>query len=441
MSRIQSLQDTRATLVAESLAAFAGKSSDLTDEDRAQDDERSTKIDVIDSDIKREKRRQRWEAEQQAIVDTPAPSGVTSTHDNALDKPWGEDNGGYPFGDFLQAVARAADNGPTDPRLLNERAQFQAAAAGAGEAIGSEGGFLVRQNMMDDINLRMSGGEILSRVQTIPLSGNSNGVKINVNGETSRATGSRFGGVQGYWVDEGVAPTASQPTFHRLVLELKKIAALGYATEELLADASALESVMSTAFSEELRFLVEDAIVNGTGAGKPEGILNADCTVSVAKETSQAATTIVWENIVKMWARMYAPLRRNAIWLINQDIEPELYTMGLSIGTGGVPVYLPPSGASGSPYASLFGRPVIPSEYCQTLGTAGDIYLAAFSEYAYITKGGVQGASSMHVRFTTDEMAFRATYRADGKAKWKAALTPYKGSNTLSPFVNVAVRS
>jgi HK97 family phage major capsid protein len=110
------------------------------------------------------------------------------------------------------------------------------------------------------------------------------------------------------------------------------------------------------------------------------------------------------------------------------------------IGTAGVPVYLPANGISGQPYGTLFGRPVIPVEYADTLGTEGDITLADYSQYVLADKGGVQTASSMHVAFLTDEMVFRFIYRVDGEPIWHAALTPFKGSNTLSPFVTLATR-
>ena len=194
-------------------------------------------------------------------------------------------------------------------------------------------------------------------------------------------------------------------------------------------------------FSEEFGFKVDDALINGNGAGQPLGILSSNCLVTVAKESGQAASTVVVENIVKMWARMWARSRQNAVWLINQDIEPQLYTMSLSVGTGGVPVYMPANGVSGSPYSTLFGRPVIPIEQCQTLGTKGDIYLADFSQYLIIDKGGMDSATSIHVRFIYDETVYRFVLRIDGQPIWNSALTPYKGSSTLSPFVALATRS
>ena len=83
---------------------------------------------------------------------------------------------------------------------------------------------------------------------------------------------------------------------------------------------------------------------------------------------------------------------------------------------------------------------MIPVEYSNTLGTQGDIVLADYSQYGIVDKGGIQAASSMHVAFLTDEMVFRITYRVDGEPLWNAQLTPFKGSNTLSPFVSLASR-
>ena len=171
-----------------------------------------------------------------------------------------------------------------------------------------------------------------------------------------------------------------------------------------------------------------------------KGILNSGSLVSVAKEVNQPADTIVYENILKMWSHMIASSRANAVWLINQEAETQLYSMYLSVGTAGVPVYMPANGISGQPFGTLFGRPVIPVEQCSALGDKGDIILADLSQYLIADKGGVQTASSMHVRFLYDEMAFRVTYRVDGQPLRNVPITPYKGATTLSSFVTLDAR-
>jgi HK97 family phage major capsid protein len=348
------------------------------------------------------------------------------------------------FGEQLTAVIRAGRTGEIDPRLLNLRA-----VSGASEIVPADGGFLVQQDFAGEILQRSyEMGQVLSRCRRIPIGPNSNGLKIPAIDESTRATGSRWGGVQVYRTAEGGDLTGKKPKFRLMELSLKKMTGLAYATDELLQDSTALEAIFSQAFQEELTFSIENEIINGQGAGQMLGILNAAATVSISAEGSQVATTFVAENAMKMWARCWGRSRPNAVWFINQDVEPQLYQMNVKIknvagseNVGGMPVYLQAGTIAGQQYSTLFGRPVIPIEYCATLGTVGDVILADMSQYIVIDKGGVQSASSMHVRFLNDEQTFRWVVRNDGQPSWHAALTPFKGSATQSPFVTVATRS
>lgn len=342
------------------------------------------------------------------------------------------------LGDQLKAVAHAT----MYPHSMDDRLKAQKAVLGANEGQSSDGGFLVQTDFANEIMKHAHDVAVLaSRCRRIPVGPNANGLKMNAIDESSRATGSRWGGVRGYWVAEGGTLTASQPKFRQMELNLKKLGALMYATDELLADTTALGAIMEQAASEELAFLLDDSILNGSGAGMPLGILNSPALISVAKETGQTAATLVIENIFKMWSRMYGRSRMNAVWLINQDIETQLFSMTFPIGTGGVPVYLPPGGLAQSPLATLMGRPMIPTEFNATLGTVGDIMLVDLNQYLLIDKGGIQSASSIHVAFLTDQQAFRWIYRVDGQPLWITTLTPFKGSNTQSPFVALATRA
>ncbi|HAM40522.1 MAG TPA: phage major capsid protein [Candidatus Omnitrophica bacterium] len=366
----------------------------------------------------------------------PVTSGLTVTKDEA-------EHGFKSFGEQLAAIKRAAIMpSSVDPRLLaiNEKAMK---ATGASETVGAEGGFLVQQDFAKEMLGRIyNTGEILRRVRQRPLGPGANGLVVNVINETSRATGSRFGGVRAYWLNEGGTLTKSKPAYRRFSLNLEKLIGLYYATDELLQDDIALSGEVGDSFVNELRFAAEDSIINGTGAGYPLGVLASGATVSVAKETGQAATGLVYQNLVKMWSRMWAPDRAEAVWFINQDVEPQLFQLYLAVGTGGVPAYMPANGLSQGPYSTLFGRPVIPVEYCPTLGTVGDVILANFSNYRWIDKAGIQAASSIHVQFTTDESTFRWVWRCNGAPFDVSALTPASGSsNTLGHFVTVATRA
>lgn len=351
-----------------------------------------------------------------------------------------ESRGFETFGDQLFAIASAGMNDGNrsawDQRLVYN------ATAGANEATPSEGGFLVQQDFSTALLGEMHDvGNILSRVRRLPLGGNSNGTKLPVVDESSRANGSRFGGVRAYWANEGDTVAASKPKLRALKLELEKLMGIGYATEELLQDSDLLEAVMRPAFLEEMTFVAEDAIVNGDGAGKPLGYLNSGALVTVDKESGQASATIVAMNILNMWSRTPIRSRKNLIWLVNQDVEPQLWGLTYVSGDARALLYTPPGvNGNNSEFGLLMGRPVIPIEYAATLGAAGDIQLIDPQAYATIDKNGIKQASSMHVRFLYDEMAFRFTFRIDGKPVWNKAVTPFKGSNTISPYVVLQAR-
>jgi HK97 family phage major capsid protein len=336
------------------------------------------------------------------------------------------------LGTFAQAVRMAAlGQGVADPRL-------QAAATGAGTQTDSQLGFAIPNEVAPGIERDMfEGGDVLSRVDARTITGNA--ITYNVVDQTSRADGSRQGGVLGYWVDEGTAPTASNTKLAKLEMKLRKVGAFGVMTDELLADAIALGGELEAAFAAELIFQVENKIYRGNGASAPQGFLNAPCLVSVAKETNQVAATINTTNISKMWARMPARSKKNAAWFINVDCEPQLDELAQAIGTGGTAPRFVTYSDEG--VLRIKGRPVIPVEYAETVGTQGDLALLDLSKYRLIRKGGVEQASSMHVYFAQGEQAFRAFYRVDGQMVPRAALTPFKGTATLSPAVVLDTRS
>lgn len=454
MATLAELKKTRVG-VAEKLAAYKAKPTDQwTDEDLSAFDALEVELSAVDTEIKAAEDRAKQIADRQKRAGVEGEK--LAAHQPRRADPNGPANLGTepakprdekerPFrtlGQQMLAIAAAEGKNPSDEVINRLAAVYDLAPSGMAAANPADGGFLIQQDFIAEIMKRTyETGQIASRVKRIGVGPNSNGIKFPAVGETSRANGSRWGGVQTYWGNEGVAPTAKKPSIRQVEINLGRLTGLMYATDDLLNDATAMESYANMAFQEEFQFVTEDVILNGDGAGKPKGVNNSNSLVTVTKETGQAGGTIVMENIQKMWSRMWAPSRANAVWLINQDCEPALDSMQMTIGTGGVPVYLPPSGISESPYSRLKGRPVIPVEYCSTLGTVGDIMLVDLSQYILIEKGGVETASSMHVNFTTAEMAYRFIYRVGGQTWWSSALTPKNGSNTLSPFIVLATRS
>ncbi|WP_251548152.1 phage major capsid protein [Pumilibacter intestinalis] len=394
----------------------------LTEDEQKEIDGYESEIRSWDESISRAEKMLAIEPEDRSVTEKPEVKPMPNK---------GEEKRFATFGEQLLAAYRAAaPGGKVDERLTTR------AASGLNESTPSDGGFLVQQDFVTELLKRTyETGILASRAKKIPISTNANGMKINAVDEDSRANGSRWGGVQTYWEGEADELTGSKPKFRQLELSLKKLTGLCYATDELLQDAAALEAVIRQAFAEEFGFKIDDAILDGSGEGEPLGILKSGAIVKVEKEKDQTDIITV-ENLIKMWNRLWARSRANAVWYINQELEPYLYTLKL----GDKPVYIPAGGLSEKPYGTLFGRPVIPLEQCSAAGDIGDIVLADIGQYLLIDKGGVKAASSIHVRFLYDESVFRFIYRVDGKPIWNKPLTPYKGSSSVSPFVTLAKR-
>ena len=255
------------------------------------------------------------------------------------------------------------------------------------------------------------------------------------------------GAMMAYWLEELGTKLPTKPKFGRITLKLNKLAMLVYASDELLEDSIiSMEPMLKGKAADTIGWKIDEAIIRGSGAGQPLGIISAanPSKVRQDKEAGQAATTIKIQNIVKMWARMYPRSLKNAVWVANSNIFPELALMTLAVGTGGSAVYLPPTGIAGAPYGTLMGKPIVFSEHCSSLGTEGDIIFADFSEYLIGQKrgrgAGIQYASSIHLQFLYDQTAFRFVLRLDGQPWWPTYFTPKRGS-TQSPFITLQTRS
>jgi len=308
------------------------------------------------------------------------------------------------------------------------------------ETISGDGGLLVPEEFRAELlMIALEEAVIRPRARVIPMGSAS--LRFPSIRDTSHAT-NVFGGVSGTWVAEGgtVSSTTNQPTFSAVRLVANKLTAYSVVSNELLGDSAiSLEALILALYPQAIAYFEDDAFINGTGVGQPLGILNANALISIAKETGQAATTIVWENILNMYSRMLPASINRAVWIGHTDIFPQLATMALNVGTGGGAVWL--SNGVGAPPVSILGRPVIFTEKAQTLGTAGDLYFVDLSHYLIGDRQAMTMARSEHVNFTADQMVYRFIQRLDGRPWLTSALTPRNGSNTVSPYVALATRS
>lgn len=357
--------------------------------------------------------------------------------------------------EYLNAVKSASLSGA----YADKRLTFANSATGMNEGTDAEGGYLVPPEYADGvIDLVKTESVLYPKARKVTI--NSPRLIETYIDETSRvdpSTGSRHGGILAYWKAEAAQYSAVKAALGQRTTNAHKLTAYCPVTEELLQDAPALESLLDTLVAKEFAFKLDDAIINGTGDTytQPAGILASSACVTIAKESGQAAATINFLNVLKMYNALIGQCRKNAEWYINQDAEMNLVQLlqpvGKLLSNGaskvedvsgewGAPVYTLP-GMYGNEKGMLFGKPVTPIEQCSAVGTKGDIILMDASQYLIVERTGVTRQMSMHVRFDYDESVFKYSLRVGGRPDWGSAITPYKGSTSRSPYVALATRA
>lgn len=327
--------------------------------------------------------------------------------------PWENTN------DFFVAMR----NGHQDPRL------FQ---AGNNEGTGTEGGFTVPTEFYRGIieqALQQSEYAIRCRVFPSP----SNSIFIPMPDVQNRTTG--IAGLNAQWSGESQQGGLQTMKFRAVEMRLKKLMLLASASNELLEDGVNFDTQLRTAMGQDAAYKLDASIIAGSGVGQPRGFIGHASVIGIDPESGQAADTVLYMNLVKMFARLAPSCQKRATWFIAPSVLTQLLFMTFP-GNDTLPVLL--SGgqndaAAGAPAGTIFGRPVVVTELSRTLGDAGDIVLADMSQYALLLKASAQIEWSPHVRFDHDDSVWRLRLRVDGQPMWDEPITPPNaGEPTLS---------
>lgn len=350
------------------------------------------------------------------------------------------DDGGWKDGihEILYALARRSKGEGMDPRLVPM-------ASGINEGVGSEGGFVVPDQYTEKIfSDEMSDGStpLLDACDRAVMTTNS--ISIPSFDDSTHATapygihwapiaeGGSFGGIQ------------TLP-FRKIGMVAKKIGALFSCSNEWMQDTSAqMRARVEAIFTKSLRWKICDLMWSGIGAGVPLGALNANATLSIPKEVGQDADSVVTENIVQMWSRLLPGSHSRAFWACNPSCFPQLATLQIGVGTGGIVVSVlqtgGASGIAGSPSTAIFGRPLVLSEHLPALGDSGDICLIDPSLYVMGDRRQIIVDASQHLKFDEDLTVFRASVRLDAQPVLANVRQPKNGPSAAW-CVKIAARA
>ena len=287
--------------------------------------------------------------------------------------------------------------------------------------------------------------------------------------ETSRVTGSRWGGITSKWgLGETVLPAAADASVANIAFVQNRLLIYTTVTRDIWEDSDRLERWLNVIALGEIRFAIDSAIVNGI-LGGPIGIITSPCTVTVSKGAT-GSSSISSINIDAMWSAMYAGSRENCVWMCNDDTLQKIDQLGSSASRSqwAETPYIGyvPAGRYGQPFPTLKGRPIIACEACPVIGNPGDLICWDPTDYIFtylraatggisiavdvppakhatamigMPEGSVQRLISDQVLFTTDELAILWKFRGDGKFLWNTTMTNLNGA-TVGPAAIIAQR-
>lgn len=296
----------------------------------------------------------------------------------------------------------------------------------------SGGGLVQTEFAYEMVEKGFNNGIVAQKCTQRDLSAGANSIDMFGLDEDSRATGFRYGGIQVFTKREMEKYEPSKAKFAKITMKVDKLTGLLKLSDEIMQNAAFLEGEIGGLFPKAFGFKVQDLVFSGRGAGEMLGVHNSKAMLTIPKEDSQAAKTIVAENISKMKAAAAG----NAEFYGNRDIIPELDGLYREYGDKAVPLFKQTSINEGV----LDGVPVTFVEQAETLGALGDLLLADFEEYVILRQGGVKQAESLHFMFDQALKCIRWDLYLDGQSRWKSPLSPYKGTNKISPFVRLAAR-
>lgn len=342
-----------------------------------------------------------------------------------------EDIGFTNLGDFAKEIWHrnpVANRMPKVREVMNDFSSVEPAFGGA----------LIPESFDNELRvLELEGSIVQPRATTINMN-TPTMLFPYVDWTTNAAGAGVYGGWTFHMVGEGQAIPTSETKFGRVKLEVAKQVAGAEVPNELMADASSLDGWIRQSLPAGSAYEKDYLFLNGNGAGQPLGVLNSPALITVSKESGQAASTVLLENVLNIYARVLPSSKGRGAWIANPTTFAQLMTMSIAVGTGGAPVAL--VNVASSPTPTMLGRPVIETEKVPALGAKGDIGFYDFSYYLVGQRPGSGLESSPHPQFMNDMTVLRHIQRFDGRPWVQAPYTPRNGA-TLSPFVTLEARA
>lgn len=338
-------------------------------------------------------------------------------------------NGFKNWTDFLIAV-----RGGRDPRLVPVESVLSVEEKALAEGSGESCGYLVAPEQYSQLTeIQAEIAIVRPRAFIIPM-GSRSITYPKLNQVQAPATGQSafFGGVALEWFEENIDLDEQDVKFKMGELVAHGLGGWLPVPNSLIANSAvSLGALIPRLFAGAASWAVDYACLMGDGVAKPKGVINADATEWINRDT---AAKFKFVDAVGMVAKLLASSWGRAIWTINQSVLPQLYQMQDAAGQN---IWLPNASEKGP--GTLLGIPITFTEKMPVLGTKGDVMCSDFGYYAYGDRELPTVAASIHERFRRNQTTYRITLFMDGQAMLDDPITLADGSTTVSPFVGLDV--
>jgi HK97 family phage major capsid protein len=351
----------------------------------------------------------------------------------------GMPHSGVGMGPFLAALAKASTNPESTEAetLMKGLGSMLVSKTPLAEASGVTGGYTVPiEYAMRLLMLVIQMSVVRPRATVIPMGARSIRLPA-LDVTTPQAAGQTafLGGLAMYWTEEAATRTETEPQFRQIELIAHELSGFTLASNTLLQDnAVALDAVLTRLFSQAIAWHSDFNFLQGTGAGRPLGVVTAPATVSV---TRNSAGHFKFADVATMISKLLTTSMGSAVWVCSQTVIPDLIQM---VDGASRVIWIPNMASPGGGLAqtmpqTLLGLPIIFTEKLPPLGTKGDVILCDFSYYLIGDRMQLEIASSIHFKFTNNQTTWRTVARLDGQPWLDNPVTLADTVTLVSPFV------
>lgn len=292
---------------------------------------------------------------------------------------------------------------------------------------GASGGFAVPVQFRSDMLMIQPEAAIVRPRATVIPAGDPPDAMVTVPAFDQGAKGV-FGGVEVYWIGEGVEKPETGAGLREVSLQPHEVAAHTVVTDKLLRNWDAASSFISTLLRGAVVAAEDMAFLRGDGVAKPIGIISGAGAVAVNRDVANKIST---NDVINMLAKLLPESKERALWIANQSILPQIATLQDAAGNY---IFIKGDATRGIP-DTLMGIPIRFTGKTPVLGQKGDLMLVDLTYYLIKDGSGPFVAASEHVLFRQNKTVIKVFWNADGKGWVNEPLTLEDGATQVSPYV------